>query len=164
VWYHAYPGIAPSTLTLTVNRIYYVPIFLSGATYTKLGIEVTTLASGNARLGIYANNAGVPDTQIVDAGTVSTGTTGEKSITISEVLTAGWYWLALICDAAAIVRGDNGASAGGISRVNLGITNLSDNDPVYYYESGSGGNLPASAGSLTAQSGATVAPRIGVQC
>ncbi len=164
IWYHAYPGISPSTLTLTVNRIYYVPIFLSAATYTKLGIEVTTLASGNARLGIYGNSNGIPGSRLVDGGTVATGTTGEKSVTISQVLNAGWYWLAVICDAAAVVRGDNGASAGGIVRVSLGINNLSDNDTVYYFEAGSGGALPSSAGSLTAQAGATVAPRVGVQC
>lgn len=64
-------------------------------TYTKIGINVTVgSASSVARLGIYKMGAeGVPVTLVLDAGTVTTASTGEREITISQVLEAGAYQL-----------------------------------------------------------------------
>lgn len=64
-------------------------------TVTKIGINVTTgVASSVARLGIYKMGAnGVPTTLVLDAGTVTTATTGEREVTISQVLEAGAYHL-----------------------------------------------------------------------
>lgn len=64
-------------------------------TFTKIGINVTSaIASSVARLGIYKMGAsGIPTTLVLDAGTVSTASTGEREITISQSLEAGAYFL-----------------------------------------------------------------------
>jgi len=104
-------GFIPSTstLTLTSDRMYgKVFTVAETETFTRIGIEVQTAVSGNARLGIYNFVDGVPTTLVADLGTVSTSTTGEKEITISQALTAGIYVLAVIADnASALFRGTN---------------------------------------------------------
>ncbi len=58
--------------------------------------------------------AGIPTSLVLDAGTVSTGTTGAKEITISQAITAGAYALVAVFDAAptmnALGRGTDAAS------------------------------------------------------
>jgi hypothetical protein len=46
-------------------------------------------------LGIYSSTSGIdtPGARLLDAGTVAVTSTGWKSITISQSLTAGTYWL-----------------------------------------------------------------------
>ena len=74
-------------------RPFIVPIRRS---FDRIGINVLTAsASGAARLGIYGPGDGRPGTLVVDAGTVSTATTGAKEITISQSLDPGIYWLAV---------------------------------------------------------------------
>ena len=67
------------------------------ATATSLSIYCSgAVASSVWRLGIYNNSASgdYPDTRLLDAGTVSTATTGVKTITISQSLSANTlYWL-----------------------------------------------------------------------
>jgi hypothetical protein len=83
------------------NTLYIVPLpIMSSGTVTRIGISVTTAAAGNARLGLYEESGnGQAGTLLLDAGTVSTGTTGDKEITISQALSPGLYWCALVLDA-----------------------------------------------------------------
>jgi hypothetical protein len=78
------------------NRVEYVPLFVGTAfTIDRIGIEVTTAnggASAAARLGIYNTDSnGNPTTVLLDAGTVSVTTTGEKLATVSQAIPAGFY-------------------------------------------------------------------------
>lgn len=69
----------------------------STVTINSIACEVTTIGSAGAviRLGIYrVGTDGFPTTLVIDAGTVDAATTGVKTITISQVLTAGNYCLA----------------------------------------------------------------------
>lgn len=92
-------GIALTTGAPTVNVLRAFPFFSTrGGTLDRIAIQVTTLiASGVARLGIYQATSDTnlyPSARIVDAGTVSTATTGMKTITINVPLTANTlYWL-----------------------------------------------------------------------
>jgi hypothetical protein len=123
--------------TLTVgavaaNTLYAHPFNVPQAvTYTVVSIEVTTFATGNARLGVYANNAGVPGALILDAGAVSTGTAnGEKTIAISLARNPGKVWLAAVFDAAPSVRLMTsasglhwlGASSGTDTNIHMGVS------------------------------------------
>jgi hypothetical protein len=98
---------AASTVALTANRLYGLPFFLPiSMRFDRIAINVTTLAAGNARLGIYADGGAVaPVKLILDAGTVSTGTTGVKEITITQALSGKLHWLAIVSDAGATIRG-----------------------------------------------------------
>ena len=77
------------------------------ATATSLSIYCSgAVASSVWRLGIYNNSASgdYPDTRLLDAGTVSTATTGVKTITISQSLSANTlYWLVAALNTGANV-------------------------------------------------------------
>lgn len=65
-------------------------------TITAIGIDVTTAAASSVvRLGLYADNNGVPDALILDAGTVDSSTTGAKAIAISQTVGPGMVWFAV---------------------------------------------------------------------
>ena len=88
------------------GKIYYIPIFVEETTtYIRIGVYVATAASGSADLRIFGWTDGLPDALVLNAGTVDTGTTGAKEITISQELTRGYYFLALRCTAGPELRG-----------------------------------------------------------
>jgi hypothetical protein len=80
------------------QRVYYTPIYIESTTsFDRLAIATAATFSGTAtaRLGIYNNTNGLPSTLVLDAGTVSvTAASTTYEITISQSLTAGFYWLA----------------------------------------------------------------------
>jgi hypothetical protein len=69
--------------TITVDRI-------------AVNIQAAGSAGAVVRLGIYESNNGVPGALILDAGTVDATSTGTKTITISQTLAAGYYYLAAV--------------------------------------------------------------------
>lgn len=83
--------------TLTQDLLCAIPFPLhSSGTVTRIGTNIQATGSGSLRLGIYNSSGGQPGTLVLDAGTVSTGTTGDKEITISQALTAGPYFFAFL--------------------------------------------------------------------
>jgi hypothetical protein len=97
------------SFTTTADRILMVPIQVPHAvTLDTIGINVTTLvASGTIRLGIFTVDLNTRvATRILDAGAVSSATTGAKGITISQPLDAGLYFLAMNCNLACGVNGE----------------------------------------------------------
>lgn len=105
--YYGVYGVSSSGTEAVTSGQLYGQVFVVGGeeTFTRIGIEVTTGAAGNARLGIYNFADGVPTTLVLDAGTVSTSSTGEQEITISETLSAGVYALCAIFDATPSIVG-----------------------------------------------------------
>lgn len=102
-YYYSTPFTSLTTRVLGSNNAQTAPIiFGNDVTATSLNIEVTVAGTTGSviRLGIYNNNGGIPGTLVVDAGTVSGTTTGAKSITISETLAAGQYWIAIASQGA----------------------------------------------------------------
>ena len=101
----------------TVNTTYYMPMYFpNSVTVDRLQIiTVNTWAGGPAtvRLGIYNDNGGVPSTVLVDGGTVSvTAGSTAYTVTISQAVTAGWYWLAMNTQVAATTNTYYGIQAG----------------------------------------------------
>lgn len=96
------PGAFPFTresIPLGANADHFFPWFAwESITVIELAIYVNVAAAGNARLAIYNADADwQPTTLVVDAGTVSTGTTGKKAVTsLTAALTAGSRYLAAI--------------------------------------------------------------------
>lgn len=84
------------------NTLYATPFYVATpTTFVSIGVVTTGTASALVDLGIYADAGGVPGALVLDAGTVSTATSGFKTITISKKLTPGWYWLACAMQGAA---------------------------------------------------------------
>lgn len=93
------------TSAVAANTLYFLPFYLGAATVDRIGIEVTTLAAGNARLGLYRNVAGLPTSLILDCGTVSTGANAivEASFTALGVPDEP-FWAAVVFDATPTCR------------------------------------------------------------
>jgi hypothetical protein len=108
-YFPTYDAFSAATGTVSANVLYGCPIYISSAhTFISIGLaNVTAAVAGNARLGIYTKKAGAdyPDALVLDAGTVSTGATGTKTITISQSLPTGYYFLAVVFDATPTIRG-----------------------------------------------------------
>lgn len=104
-----YPSIFPQYnvggAAVTDDVLYLTP-FLVGVTttFTRIGLEVTSLSAGAARLGIYNFTDGLPGTLVLDAGTINTGSAAVLEVTISQELFPGWYFLAVVFNATPSVR------------------------------------------------------------
>lgn len=96
-----------STAALVANRLYFIPfVIYESTTFTKIGVSVTTLAASTGiRLGIYNynNTYGYPGSLILDAGTIDSSTTGDKTISISQTL-YDKFWLCLISNGTPSIR------------------------------------------------------------
>jgi hypothetical protein len=96
-WYESRNGSTLTTSNYIQNRLYCYPLFIQETiTIDRLNVEVTSnQASTTWRIGIYTPDSnGVPSTLLLDAGTVATTSTGLKTITVSQTLTAGLYYIA----------------------------------------------------------------------
>jgi hypothetical protein len=96
---------------LTANRLYLTPLMVPAAvTVDRIGVQVTAAAATtNVRLGIYGDfSAAGSAALLLDAGTVDSSTTGGKELTISQALSAGWSWLAVISNGAPQVNSVSG--------------------------------------------------------
>lgn len=96
-WYPGSNSVGTAVLTAQ-NSAYAMPMPVNKThTFVAIGFNVTVIGStgGTVRLGIYADNgSGYPGALVLDAGTVAVATgTGAKTITISQTLTPGLYWL-----------------------------------------------------------------------
>jgi hypothetical protein len=102
-----FPGPSgAATVPVAANRLYASPFFsFQRQTFTKLGIEITTAAGTNGRLGIYKWANGVPSSLILDAGAINIASTGYQEITgLNFTLNPGVYGLAFLPDTAVTVR------------------------------------------------------------
>lgn len=76
-------------------------------TIDTIGVQVALAVAGSSlRLGIYADDGNLyPSTLLVDAGSVSSATTGPKLVTVSVPMTRGTlYWLCCHASAGSIQR------------------------------------------------------------
>jgi len=102
----------PSNVALTTgapsaNQLRAFPFVTELArTVDRIGINVTTLAAGLARVGIYADDGSLyPGSLVLDAGWLDVSATGVKEATISQALSANTlYWLALVGNVAPTLR------------------------------------------------------------
>jgi hypothetical protein len=91
-------------MSLLADRLYGVPFMVPRlAAFDRVCIRVTTNDGGKLRLGIYdCGTDGNPDALVVDSGEHTIALAGgfeEVEVTISETLTAGMYFLAVVTDA-----------------------------------------------------------------
>lgn len=111
---------ALTTLAMTAGRLIAIPFIVCGShRFTRIAVNVTTLSTLKARLGIYNNtlNDCYPGSLLLDAGEVDVTTTGLKEIVIDQTLDTGLYWLVIVCAATPTVR----AAAVASCMVGLGL-------------------------------------------
>ena len=103
------PDNTGTTVSLAADTLYGIPFTIYADTpIDRLAVEITTLDAGSAiRLGLYAESTsqrGEPGARLEDLGTVSSASTGIKTLTISPTrrLGPGRYFFALIASSAVV--------------------------------------------------------------
>lgn len=105
-----------ATPNWTAGILAYIPIFCSRAIeFDRIGVEVVVGSAGSMRLGIYnavhsSQNRLTIGSLLVDAGTINVGSSGSKTVTISQTL-EGFYWLAVVGDSTPTIQAPDGAAA-----------------------------------------------------
>lgn len=108
-WYTSpITGTAMTATAVSADKLYAIPFICTQTTYiNRIAINVTVLAGGGtAVLGIYEDDGNCyPGDLFCDCGTISTATTGVKSITDWQILEANkLYWLVQNHSATPTVR------------------------------------------------------------
>ena len=156
VWYKPAVLNQATTQAATVTTTTYIPFYVSVATtFDRIAIITGSafVGTGSARLGIYNNSATyAPSTVLLDAGTVATtGVSTVTSITISQALSVGWYWLAMNSVANGSTNSFTTASGAVYNSYNLGASSPANN-----YFSGYSETVNATSGFATAVSPAPI--------
>ena len=138
--------IAAVSSAITANRVWYVPFYCQ-ETHTFSGISLYqsgAAPTGNARMGVYSNSAGMPDTLVIDAGVVAfPGSTGIRTVSASIALVARTaYWLAVVPNAALTLYVAT-PTADSMPIVSRSIVSLGFLTPAYAAVNGGGGGCYA---------------------
>jgi len=108
-----------SNQTIVLDQLCLYPVRLSAGTIDQIGFHVVTpQVSAVCRLGVYADDGGLPLARIAEAATTADASTaGSKPLSITAPIPKnGLYWLAFVAQGAAgvVIRGgkiDQSASA-----------------------------------------------------
>jgi hypothetical protein len=118
----------------------------AATTFDRIGLQiVTNIATAVVRLGIRSDDGTCyPSTLVLDAGTIDAATTGFKTITISQLLAPGRYWVSATMQVTT-----------GVAWISRGV------DPMIGYTSGNTTNActfsqSSITGALPASFSATV--------
>lgn len=98
-FYTSYALIGAPGTTVADNGCYFIPILVpNDVIVTSLGLEVTSAGTAGAlmRLGLYTSAAVtyLPETRLVDSGTLAGDAVAFAYATISQYLRPGHYWAA----------------------------------------------------------------------
>jgi hypothetical protein len=139
-----------SELVATEDTTYYVPIFLPTVSIDRIAVTSgqSFTSAGNTRLGLYnaSSTTGKPTTLVFDAGTVNVTENGtDFAITISQNITANWYYLAVNRQGGTYdIKGTVA-----ITGLNTVASTLTGASMKGYSEASIPGALPATVGTLT---------------
>lgn len=137
------PSMTESSFAFSDGDARPVPILVpADVTVDRIACEVVSAGTTGSviRMGIYENANFAPSNLVLDAGTVSGETTGIKTITISQTLSAGWHWLVAVNQGGASTRASLRYST------DLAVPILSGGtSPVF----NTGGGYASVAGSMT---------------
>jgi hypothetical protein len=149
-----------SSGTRVLNTVYYSPIFLKAGTYDRilLGTGSGHTNTTVVRMGLYnaSTTTGLPTTVAFDAGTVScTAATTNYTITISQTIATGWYYLAMVAQTVGGVAQFLAATTppAGVNASKSSLAGAT-NQNYYFTETGISGAF-ATAGTLSNAQSAT---------
>jgi hypothetical protein len=105
-------GYTTGTDNITADYLFAFPVCIPfNQNITRISINVTLGAAGNARLGIYDSAAGLPANLVLDAGEVDVSSTGIKTIAINQTL-SGFHFVAITSDVAPTLSSHTHAGQG----------------------------------------------------
>jgi hypothetical protein len=142
-------GAVGTALVLTINAATAIPLIVEQPhTFSAIGVDATAAGTGGTlRMGIYADNGSAyPGTLIQDFGTVSAASTGAITISGSNTLNPGLYWLVVVGQGGSVQPTLNVPSASSPPTLALGILGAATAGnaslSVGYSLSGVSGGLP----------------------
>lgn len=161
------PGLtsASTSNNATANLCNYYPIWLPSGTYDRISCSTGASNTGTStifRLGIYNQTNGKPSTVLLDAGTITTGASVSNTtyeITISQTISAGFYYLAIAQQNAGTGLMVNWNFTTDVPTPNVAqtVTAPRQNIIKYFTQTGVTGAF-ATAGTLTGVNNASGAP------
>jgi hypothetical protein len=127
-------------ITVTEDRTYYTPVFLTSGAFDRIGINTANTHTGTTtvRLGLYNASAttGKPTTVYFDAGTVScTAASTTYTITITQTPPTGWYYLAFNAQSLTGVASFQRPDAQPEGILHFGSSLSSNTNHTFYEES-----------------------------
>lgn len=142
-----------TALAQTLNRVIYIPFRAGPGTWDRLAVNVASaVASSAQRFGLYApTSAGIPGALIADLGTVATTGTGVASVTISQPVPSGLFFIATVSQggaSGATVTGTDPSFGTGDVVQNYYMSaaaNVITNPLTGFFESSVSGALPSTA-------------------
>ncbi|MFP1634076.1 hypothetical protein ACLB6G_20290 [Zhengella sp. ZM62] len=143
-------GFSNGTIVPSDNLIQFYPC-IGSLTVDAISVEVTTAATGNARMGIYSAGAdGLPDELLASSAEIDTSTTGIKDGALgSDYALPSKFWLAAVSTGGATFRSFAYTTIFGATFVgqdNLGSSYF----PIGYCDASfTYGALPADTSALT---------------
>lgn len=145
-WYPAVETTSAVAAISVLNDMLLQPLFVAKDLSVKtiaVGLKSNYAAGAVARLGIYSDDGAGSLSLLVDAGTVAmnTGAPSLRSITITETLTPGWWWLAVV-QQVSITSGLINTYAR-FTESPIGMSDPLNNPSVGYVVSGVSGALPS---------------------
>jgi hypothetical protein len=140
------------TMTVTLNRLYFVPIALAtGYGYTSFGVQVGAAAAtgGTARVGLYSYLNGQPHALLCAEGSIATDSTGVKLASLDYDVDMGPY----IFIGVAFQTNVTSLALGALSNnaiYSVGNCYLGSNGETqgFYFQEDVDGSLPATVGTL----------------
>lgn len=137
------------------GQVMYWPLVVpNSVTLNQISTTCATATlAGTVRLGIYSETNGLPSTRILDAGLLSFTTTSSTtySITISQALAPGRYWIAF--SLASGTGNFTGAPNGNSNTSVLTSEIINNSQPVLCYQGSNSGTsaMPTSPGTLASR-------------
>lgn len=156
--YYYGPAGSQAGATMTLNRMTLVPLYVPlSTTFTRIAAYTSTSVAGStARLGIYTSTSGgLPNALVIEAGSISGSGTGSKSITISQTLSAGLYWLACAGQSTAPAFRSLNAATQYVAQGTVSV-GLDSNPMSGFYVDSISGALPSTVSTYNRATSAVV--------
>lgn len=152
-YYRPVSGYSAST-SPTLNIMYCSPFYVgTTTTFDRIACFTGTVTTGgNARLGIYSDSTGTVGNLVTDAGTVAYSANGTMySITISQSLSAGWYWLVFVMQSGSSQFYSMSSGGTGLTQISSQRTFSASSATLAagYTQSSVSGSLPSTGASAT---------------
>ncbi|MEM4958603.1 MAG: hypothetical protein QXX12_01865 [Nanopusillaceae archaeon] len=149
-----------TSLTLTTNRIYWIPFVVKNpVNITEIAINITTASGGNHEIGIYNTNNLLEPNELIFSTTFNVGISGIRNyiFPIPLFLQTGIYWFAWLTRSNPTVRAVPVASCKSYGSPSLGTGNITG------WLTTASGSLPSRAPTTGYMNYTSTLPAIGVR-
>lgn len=154
VFNQVFGAVAKTSVAGAANRLdlmAFVPMRSFSVSEFQIDV-VTAVAATNARILMYSDNSGVPNTKLIESTNLDCSTTGLKTYTASYTFTAGTtYWVGVHTSSTQTLRAIPLANL-----INLGTPNATGATHYSLYRS-----TPAFGSAPATYSGGTLTSAIG---